>query len=93
MEAADMLDVIHVLFEEDITPSWEHSAKVKSELRRTIYESMYKSRYNYGVEDDTPTFGGSSYDDAPIPETSKPYIPPTVPDELEDILGPPMGES
>ena len=92
-----MLDVIHALFEEDITPTWEHGAEVKSKVRESIYSSMYKRQYMYGDQttsniDPEWELGGTPtpYD---APEgTVKPYIPPSSNEELMDILGPALGE-
>lgn len=91
-----MLDVIHYFFEDDLTPRWEQDAEVKSRVRSVLYREMYKREYTYGVSDeyarhsdwDTPS---SSMYDAPPDGSIKPYIPPTPPEELDRILGGPMG--
>lgn len=93
-----MLDVIHVLFEEDLMPTWEHGAEVKSKVRESIYRTMYGTHYKYGYGSDVGRdpeweLGGTPESVVhDIPVTSKPYIPPSTPEELEEILGLPMGE-
>lgn len=93
-----MLDVIHVFFEEDMLPSWEQGAQVKSAVRKSIYSSMYGTEYKYVLETErTNSFTADGvgsptlYDE--VPEgVVKPYFPPSSEDELSSILGAPMGE-
>lgn len=87
-----MLDVIHVIFEDDILPRWEQDITVKDEARKTIYGQMYGRPYKYGqasAQGREAEFGSSMYD-APPDGSIKPYIPPTDPQELVNILGAPM---
>ena len=90
-----MLDVIHVFFEEDILPRWEQDIQVKDEARISIYRDMYGVNYKYGF---TSAQGRSAEWDtdsiyATPPEGEiKPYIPPSTPQELANILGAPLGE-
>lgn len=91
-----MLDVLHVFFEEDMLPSWEQGAQVKSAVRKSIYMEMYGTEYKYVLETDrtnsfTTAGGPSIYDDTPDGSV-KPYFPPSTEDELSSILGLPMGE-
>jgi hypothetical protein len=60
MELSDMLDVIHVIFEEDHTNilSGEH-IEAKEKVRQIVYRDFYERK---------PQFGGSSIRDN-IPET------------------------
>lgn len=92
-----MLDVIHVLFEEDLMPTWEQGFEVKNKVRESIYSSMYKTRYKYG--DGTGTGGDPEWELGGIPEPvvdgkapPKPYFPPSTPEELSAIIGAPLGE-
>lgn len=92
-----MLDVIHVLFEEDLMPTWEHGAEVKSKVRESIYSTMYELKYKYGYSSDAggdPEWElGGTPEPINAPEgTVKPYIPPSTEEELSAILGAPMGE-
>lgn len=105
MESSEMLDVIHVLFEDDVLPTWEHDQDIKGKVRKSIYRQMYKRDYKYGSASaegrtsewefgDTPTYD-PEFDGIYGPPTDgsiKPYIPPTDEDELFDIIGSPMGE-
>lgn len=87
-----MLDVIHVIFEDDILPRWEGDIQIKDEARRTIYSQMYGETYKYGqgsAQGREAEFGPSMYE-APPDGSVKPYIPPTDPQELVNILGAPM---
>lgn len=94
-----MLDVIHVLFERDTLPTWEQDIDIKNQVRQSIYQQMYGENYKYGhsssqgrsSEWDTADGSPDMYG-APAEGVIKPYIPPTDPDELFDILGTPMGE-
>lgn len=97
MEMSEMLDVIHVLFEEDLMPTWEHGFEVKNKVRESIYSSMYKTTYRYG--DGSSVSGDPEWELGGVPESvvdkdapPKPYIPPSTPEELSAILGAPLGE-
>ena len=99
-----MLDVLHVMFEDDMTPRWEQDADIKSKIRSTLYQSMYKKKYKYALNSSARSAEwdtGSDYDDgyesdplyaAPVDGAVKPYFPPSSPEELESILGMPVGE-
>ena len=96
-----MLDIIHVFFEEDMIPNWEHGAELKSKSRSMMYRTMYGKEYKYGFTSDQgrdaswATNGGppaASMYDEPIDGSIKPYIPPSTDEELFDIIGAPMGE-
>lgn len=92
-----MLDVIHVIFEDDLIPRWEQDTEVKSKMRSVLYREMYKREYKYGISDpherhadwDTPS---SSMFEAPPDGSIKPYIPPTPQEEFQNILDSPMGQ-
>ncbi len=43
-----MFDVIHVLYEEDVTPTWEQHIDVKNRIRETLSEVLYERPYRYG---------------------------------------------
>ena len=90
-----MLDVIHVFFEEDMIPNWEHATEVKSTARSSIYRELYGTTYKYASSKTTTQSGGiqeQSIYDEPSGGGIKPYIPPTNPEDLSSILGAPMGE-
>ena len=88
-----MLDILHVLFEEDLTPTWEQDGQVKSKIREFIYQNLYNSEYKYSYSSE-PRIGTWDPEIGGLPEekSHKPYIPPTDETELFDILGSPMGE-
>ena len=93
-----MLDVIHVLFEEDIMPTWEKGAEVKDEVRKTIYRTMYNVEYKHGMSGSTNTSSmppgemTSGLYSENLNGPPKPFFPASSEDELHGILGKPMGE-
>lgn len=50
MEASDMLDVIHYLFEEDVAFVSEEQAQVQSGTRVRLYQDMYGTPYKYAYK-------------------------------------------
>jgi hypothetical protein len=100
MEASDLLDVLHYLFEEDLRVSSGEEAKAVEESRKLIYGNLYNRPYKYArTQSNSTSTGGDSFDDfAPItpytPSKPKPYIPPTdfdpnsgIPGLIEPTLG------
>lgn len=101
MEASEMLDVIHVLFEEDTLPRWESDMEIKDNMRDTLYRELYGTEYKYGYS--TNRGRSASWDGTGPPPAEpsiydaadgeiKPYFPPSTEDELFNILGVPLGE-
>ena len=98
-----MLDVMHFYFEDDMLPRWEQDADTKSKVRVALYDSMYSKKYKYAL-DSTPRHADWEFGDdddeyapdplyAPTPDGSvKPFFPASTPEELNDILGMPLGE-
>lgn len=94
-----MFDVIHVLYEEDITPQWEQHIDVKDQIRKALYPLLYNQPYNFAVSKgsgDAPSVPEGFETPAPSapgsgPREVKPYIPPTDPEDLMKILDAPMG--
>lgn len=96
-----MFDVVHVLYEDDITPKTEHDIEVKDAVRKQLYESIYDRKYKF-ASTTTPGRGGTTYgldhdeDLDSIPDLSdtrvesKGYIEPTNPEDLPLLLDPPM---
>jgi hypothetical protein len=76
MEASEMLDVIHFLFEEDNTYVSKEDVISNSELRKYLYEGLYNKKYKYYIDpsdfDVTKKSRGrnyvsdSSFDDTPF---------------------------
>lgn len=50
LEASDMVDVLHYLFEEDMNYTSGEQAEAKSKMRTSIYRTMYETTYKYGYE-------------------------------------------
>jgi len=75
LEASEMLDVLHALFEEDNSSSTDVEYKVKQAVRSTLYREFY------GIDQSGGEFSEYSDQTAGGPQTptvsSKPYIPPT----------------
>jgi len=86
MEASDMLDVLHYLFEQDTIVNSQEEYESKNSVRRVIYQSVYNRDFAYlrdvdtnksNVSDDYEPF--DEFDNY-TPTTSnsvKPYTPPT----------------
>lgn len=51
MEASDMLDCLHFLFEEDFTSVSEDHARSRSAIRDTLYNEMYGVSYTFRLAD------------------------------------------
>lgn len=47
MDAADMVDVIHYYFEEDMDVASNEQAEARSKTRVSIYKDMYGREYKY----------------------------------------------
>jgi hypothetical protein len=71
LDSADMVDVIHYFFDEDMRYASYESALMHGKLREQVYGSLYEKHYKYAVKDSTDS--SSSTADGGI----KPYVPPT----------------
>jgi CRISPR/Cas system-associated protein Cas5 (RAMP superfamily) len=107
MELAEMLDVIHVLFEEDFTNALSaEQVDAKTRVRKVIYKEFYNKTYNHGSSDnksyvDEETINPAvDYSDVkpfdPKAAARKPYVPPTEfnpdsPKPFGKILDAPLG--
>jgi hypothetical protein len=89
-----MLDVIHVFYEEDITPLYEQHQEVKDSVRNQLYPLLYNRPYNYASKQTYAGTRGEGWEsEAKTPVRSnetKPYIPPTPIEDLPGILAPPL---
>lgn len=83
MDAADMLDVLHFMFEADYTPPSEESAKSRSAIRESIYPSLYNMEYRYALPKSNEKLPGDGrfgvpddldldVEDEPLPEPFSP---------------------
>jgi hypothetical protein len=95
MESSEMLDVIHYLFEEDLTSSSNaEQLEAKDRVRSIIYRDFYDHKYKYGsgkndynMSNEVLQEGlvGDEEDDLqpfdPTKAPIKPYFAPTNPDE------------
>lgn len=93
-----MIDVLHVLFEEDATPSFENHEEIKSRVRETLYGDLYGRKYRYALKRQTPEQEALDFDpDMELPDAPpkklpvKPFIPATDPEDLPGILDRPLG--
>jgi hypothetical protein len=103
MDAADMLDVIHYIYEEDINYASQEQAQMVENRRVAIWNTLYNAPYKYSVfkksneyefdEDEVQDF-------TPFDPTKKgnvkPYFPPTEfdaddSDPFGDVLDAPIG--
>jgi hypothetical protein len=90
-----MLDVIHVLYEEDITPRTEFDIEVKDKIRGQLYPVLYNRPYNFATKKSTPNTRGAGWEpelESPVgsQQAVKPYIPPTPIEDLPGILDAPL---
>jgi len=88
MELADMLDVIHVIFEDDITSAASaEQVDVKENVREVIYRDLYKTTYKYKTTKNRQnasfdnSVGDFDYSDItpfdPSSQAVKPFVPAT----------------
>ncbi len=82
MDAADMLDVIHYIYEEDIDYSSQEHAQMVENRRIAIWNTLYGSSYKYTVYKKSNEYGDGEIEDfTPFDPTQrnnvKPYFPPT----------------
>ena len=87
MDAADMLDVIHFLYEEDMAYSTREEQQYADHRRVAIWNSMYKMPYKYSAtQENADIFNTAMQEDGDIDFTPfsasrsnsvKPYFPPT----------------
>lgn len=85
MEASQMLDVIHYLFEEDMRYSSGEQAEAVGKSREILYRQLYDVEYMFaGSSRSSSTRGNNSFDNFdnlqpfdPKKKVTKPYIPPT----------------
>lgn len=86
LEAADMIDVLHYMFETDYTPMSEESARSRSSMRETIYPSLYKYPYHYSLPKDTEHAAhsrSSAYSDIDLDVEDEPLPDPFSPQKKE----------
>jgi hypothetical protein len=76
MELADMLDVVHYLFEEDSRYRSQEEAESVSAVRTQVYEVLYGLPYRYKMGKSATNNTGIG-SDALSDTAVKPYIPPT----------------
>lgn len=83
LNAADMLDVLHVFFEEDLMVGSKEEAEAKTKGRQVIYKSIYNRTYKYGVTDSGQSYNYSTASDGFVGEEEDkiddPVKPPTKP--------------
>lgn len=97
MEASDMLDVIHYLFEEDLRFSSGEQAEAVGKSREIIYRQLYDTEYIFKATSSSSSRYRSAnsfndFDDIkpydPKKNVTKPFIPAT---EFDPDTGLPMG--
>ena len=99
MEASDMLDVIHYLFEEDMRYSSGEQADAVGKTREIIYGQLYETEYVFKTSTNQSRYasGSKSFNEFdniapfdPKKKVTKPYIPPT---QFDPDTGIPLGGS
>jgi hypothetical protein len=89
LDASDMIDIIHYLFEEDMKVASKEEMDAISEVRKVVYEEFYSTSYflaktssKYSTPNASGNFSEESFEtitpfDPNIKNASKKYIPPT----------------
>lgn len=80
MEADDMLDVLHFMFEDDMFVGSVEQIESRSKTRKLIYEEMYGRKYEYGVTSGSDSTDSGFFDPDTLPEdgfmaNGEPIIP------------------
>lgn len=86
MDASDMLDVLHLFFEEDNYYSSEEELTSRSNIRTSLYENLYNLPYKYKyvpkktgknspASDSYTPSETQNFDDLPDEEAIKPFNP------------------
>lgn len=78
-----MLDVIHYFFDDDAAAASVEGAQLRSQVRKNMFEMMYKSTYSYAVRDEKEGYNYSNgnglpsdgYYDGADEEEIKPFDP------------------
>jgi hypothetical protein len=94
MEASEMLDVVHFIFEDDSHYVSEESAKSQSAVRKSLYKDMYHREYKYEYKETKKknTSAPKAYDPAdwdilPEDEAVKPFNPREMQPEQKPTMG------
>jgi hypothetical protein len=93
MEADDMLDIIHYLFEEDLRYSTGEQAQAVEKTREIIYGQLYGQEYIFkgSTSNKASTNSFNEFDDIqpfdPKKKVTKPFIPAT---EFDPDTGTPL---
>lgn len=66
MEASDMLDAVHYLFEQDVLFVSGEQVAYKDTFRKNLYGNLYKSDYRYATKSESDGSYGMDALDAPI---------------------------
>jgi len=61
MDAVEMLDILHFMFEEDLDCSSAEQAEAKSNARTVVYESLYNKPYKYKVKGSSTGSSSNGY--------------------------------
>lgn len=48
LDSADLLDVLHYMFEKDMMVGTSEESDAKDRMRTSIYETLYERSYDYG---------------------------------------------
>lgn len=106
MEVSDMLDVMHVIIEDDLTSSQTgENSEVKNKMRTILYREFYDRKYKFSTgtidfDDMEPPLGEHVEDEIkpfdPKQQATKPFVPATnfdanAPKPFGKILDAPIG--
>jgi len=75
MEMSEMLDVIHYIFEEDMTFSTGEQADAQTDIRKSLYKELYHKDYKYNRSSGKKN-RASGFDDIDgLMEEEQPVVP------------------
>jgi hypothetical protein len=75
MEMSEMLDVMHYIFEEDMTFSTGEQADAQTEIRKSLYKELYHKDYKYNRSSGKKNTASGFDDIDGLMEADEPIVP------------------
>ena len=75
MEMSEMLDVIHYIFEEDMTFSTGEQADAQTDIRKSLYKELYHKDYKYNRSSGKKNTASGFDDIDGLMEENEPIVP------------------
>jgi hypothetical protein len=80
LETRDMLDVLHYLFEDDLSVHSAEQFESKNKVRKSLYPTLLGKPYKFSMDESSKNqydFDDYSMPTQKIDRSVKPYMPPT----------------